>query len=130
MTGGNEKVCARLSSQSEVKMSTYRKIAVGEDAGDAVTVGIEKHDDGAVRAAVWWPSRGDVDADEADYESVEEALTAAEAARALHGFEEVVVTLQHDDLWQPEWGTLEDGVALSEDESYELARAMEASRDA
>jgi len=122
-------VLARLW-QSEVKMSAYRKIGVGEDAGDAVTVGIEENADGRVVAAVWWPSRGDVDADEADYDNVEEAFTAADAARALHGFPEVVVTLQRDDLWQPRWGTLNDGVALDDAESFELARAMEASRDA
>lgn len=39
--------------------------------------------------------------------------------------------LQSDDLWQSEWGDLTPGsAALTEDESYELARAMEASRDA
>ncbi len=111
-------------------MNAYRKIAVGEDAGDAVTVGIEENAEGRVVAAVWWPSRGDVDADEADYDSVEDAFKAAEASKALHGFPEVVVTLQRDNLWQPHWGVLNDGVALNEDESFELARAMEASRDA
>lgn len=111
-------------------MNAYRKIAVGDDAGDAVTVGIEENTEGRVIAAGWWPSRGDVDADEADYDSVEEALKAAEAAKALHGFPEVVVTLQRDDLWQSDWGALNDGVALNDDESFELARAMEASRDA
>jgi len=111
-------------------MSAYRKIGVGEDAGDAVTVGIERHEDGRLAAAVWWPSRGDIDADEVDYDSVEEALTAAEAAKALHGFPEVVVALQHDDLWQAQWGTLKDGVVLDDAESFELARATEASRDA
>lgn len=110
-------------------MSTYRKIEVGEEAPDAVTVGIERNGEGKVVAAVWWPSRGDVDADEASYDRVEDAFEAAEAARSLHGFGEVVVTLQSEDLWQRDWGTLE-GVALSEDESFELARATEASRDA
>jgi hypothetical protein len=111
-------------------MNQFRKIAVGEDAPDAVTIGIERDAEGRTHAAVWWPSKGDVDADEASYDTVEEAIEAAEAAKALHGFSEVVVTLQSDDLWRDEWGSLGTGIALSEDEEFELARATEASRDA
>lgn len=114
-------------------MTTYRQIAIGEDAPDAVTLGIERDETGAVRAAVWWPSRGDVDADEAAYPSVPEALAAAQAARQLHGFSEVVVTLQSADLWQDDWGQLQrsaEASNLSSDEVFELARATEASRDA
>ena len=112
-------------------MQRFRQIAKGEDAPDAVTIGIERDAAGAILAAVWWPSRGDVDADEVTYHSVAEAFDAAQAAKDLHGFAEIVVTLQSDDLWRPEWGELQpDGVALSEDEAFELARATEASRDA
>ena len=112
-------------------MNQYRQIALGERSPDAVTVGIERGADGQVMASVWWPSRGDSDAGEASYPSVEAALAAAEAARVLHGFSEVVVMLQSDDLWSAQWGTLApSGPQLSEDESYELARATEASRDA
>ena len=112
-------------------MSQFRRIAIGEDAADAVTVGIERDGEGAIVAAVWWPSRGDMDADEVRFASVGEALAAAEAAKTLHGFSEVVVTLQSDNLWQSEWGDLTPGgAALTDEESYELARAMEASRDA
>lgn len=111
-------------------MQKYRKVGIGEDIADAVTVGIERNADDKVIGVVWWPSHGDVDADEATYPSVEEAFAAAEAARQLHGFSEIVVTLQNDDLWDQNWGTLGDGIALSESESLELARATEAMRDA
>jgi len=112
-------------------MKRYRRIAIGEDAPDAVTVGIERSPEGGILASVWWPSHGDVDADEASYPSVEEAFAAAEAAKALHGFSEIVVMLQSDDLWRREWGELStERLVLSEEESFELARAMEASRDA
>lgn len=110
---------------------TFRRIGIGEDAGDAVTVGIERGPDGTLRGAVWWPSRGDVDPDEASYETVDEAMAAAEAAQTLHGFPEVVVMLQSDDLWSHRWGRLLPvGMTLSQDEAFELARATEASRDA
>lgn len=109
----------------------YRRIAIGEDAPDAVTVAIERRPGGVVGAAVWWPAKGDIDGDEAMYDSVPDAFSAAENARALHGFSEIVVTLQEDSLWQPAWGTLEaQGPSLNEDELFELARATEASRDA
>ena len=120
-------------------MPNYRRIPIGTDLEDAVTVGIEQRPDGTMAAAVWWPSRGDVDADEAEYGSVEEALAAAEAARALHGFGEVAVTLQSDNLWSPQWGTLAPGkepygridqVDLSDSEAFELAAAIEENRDA
>lgn len=68
----------------------YRLVDIGADMPDAVTVGIEP---GGEAAAVWWPSRGDVDADEMDFDSVATAFTAAEAARELHGFSEVVVAI-------------------------------------
>lgn len=105
-----------------------RQIRVGEDAPDAVTLGVERNEGGELVASVWWPSRGDVDADEASFATVPEALEAAEAARQLHGFAEVVVVLQSEGLWQREWGELQP--ALSEDEAFELAKATEASRDA
>ncbi|PXA90855.1 hypothetical protein DMC47_26915 [Nostoc sp. 3335mG] len=111
-------------------MTSYRTIAIGEDVADAVTVGIERNREGAVVASVWWPAHGDIDADEASYQQVEEALAAAEAARALHGFSQVVVMLQSDDLWQPRWGEIDRSAALSDEESFELARATEAMRDA
>lgn len=68
-------------------MSQFRRIVIGEDAADAVTVGIERDQEGAIVAAVWWPSRGDMDADEVRFASVGEALAAAEAAKTLHGFQ-------------------------------------------
>jgi hypothetical protein len=111
-------------------MQNYRRIEVGETAPDAVTVGIERSPDGGLLAAVWWPAHGDIDADEADYPSVPEALAAAHAARELHGFGEVVVTLQSDDLWDPQWGELVEPNHLNDAESFELARATEAMRDA
>jgi hypothetical protein len=111
-------------------MQFYRRIEVGETAPDAVTVGIEKDAEGALRAAVWWPAHGDIDADEAEYPSVPEALAAAHAAQELHGFAEVLVTLQSDDLWDAQWGELRLPNHLDDAESFELARATEAMRDA
>lgn len=112
-------------------MTRFRKLAIGEEAADAVTVGIERDATGKILAAVWWPSRGDVDADEATYPTVAEALAAAEAAKTLHGFSEVAIMLQCDDLWDKAWGELAPSAnQLTEAESYELARATEASRDA
>lgn len=116
-------------------MDRFERVKIGEGVLDAVTVGIERDADGAVRAAVWWPSHGDVDADEAQYDTVEEALEAARAAKALHRFSRIVVMLQSDDLWRSQWGQLsidtsEAADHLSEAESFELARATEASRDA
>ena len=113
-------------------MKTYRRIAVGEGAPGAVTLGIEKGPDGQPVSVVWWPSHGDVDADEKSYPSVQEGLAAAEAARELHDFDEVVVALQSDELWQEHWGRLQPppGPALTDEEGFELARATEASRDA
>src|SRR5690606_6402100 len=64
----------------------YRRVAVGEMTEDAVTVGIECDPEGRYKAAVWWEAKGDVDADEAEYDDVGEALAAAEAAKTLHGF--------------------------------------------
>lgn len=113
----------------EDKMRTFRHIAIGQNAPNAVTVGIERDASGRVVVAVCWPSRGDVDA-EARYDTVPEALDAAEVVVELHGFAEIVVTLQSDDLWRPEWGQLQPAIALSDAEAFALAKATEASRDA
>ncbi|WP_157959923.1 hypothetical protein [Devosia submarina] len=126
----------------EQDQSTYRQIAIGDVVPDAVTVGLERGADGAIKAAVWWEARGDVDADEAEYSDVREALAAAEAARTLHGFGEVVIALQDGLSWQGEWGELRSPprsrepvgdvsqTDLSEDEVFELAAGIEAERDA
>lgn len=119
----------------------YRRVEPGSTHGDAVTVSIERRD-GAVRAALWWEARGDADAGEVAFDTVPAALEAAEAARVLHGFDEVVVVLAEEGLWQPEWGVLQpDGPArepigdlrqtdLSSEEAFELAADIEAERDA
>jgi len=121
---------------------TYRQVAVGADADNAVTVGIERNAQGQLIAAVWWPSKADMDADEAEYGDVAAALAAAEASRELHGFAEVVVTIQSDDLWQDQWGQLAplepsrepigdiSGTDLSDREALSLAQGIEAERDA
>lgn len=126
----------------EQQRSTYRQVAIGETTTDAVSVGIEKDVAGSVKAAVWWEAKGDVDADEAEYSDVGQALAAAEAAKTLHGFGEIVVALQDGIDWQPEWGELKsDPLArepigdvtqanLSDDEAFELAAHIEAERDA
>jgi hypothetical protein len=122
--------------------AAYRQIPVGEMTPDAVTVGIEKDGNGQLKAAVWWEAKGDVDADEAEYADVAEALAAADAAKTLHGFSAVVVALQDGLAWQSEWGQLQadtrsrepigdiTGTDLSNDEGYELAAGIEAERDA
>lgn len=112
-------------------MRQFRRIAIGEQSPHAVTVDIERDAAGQAVATVRWPSHDDAGADAARYPSVVEAIEAAEAAKILHGFSEVLVALQGDDLWRPEWGELGQGANhLSEAESFELARATEASRDA
>ena len=120
----------------------YRQVPVGASAADAVTVGIETNSDGQLKAAVWWSAKGDVDADEAEFADVEEAFAAAEAARALHGFAEVVVAMADPSLWRDAWGRLEgDGLAKepvgdlrgtdpSSGEAFALARDIETERDA
>lgn len=120
----------------------YRLVPIGQQSPDAVTVGIELAADGRRKAAVWWQAKGDIDADEAEYDDVGEALAAAEAARALHGFGEVVVVLSQPDLWDGNWGQLRlPDVAkepigdirqtdLTPQETYELAVGIEEERDA
>lgn len=121
---------------------SYRLVPIGEQSSDAVTVGIELAEDGTRKAAVWWEAKGDIDADEAEYDDVSAALAAAEAARALHGFDEVVVVLARPDLWDDRWGQLRlPDVAkeplgdvrqtdLTARETYALAAGIEEERDA
>ncbi len=121
---------------------SYRLVPIGEPSPDAVTVGIELTENGALKAAVWWESKGDIDADEAEYDDVSAALAAAEAARALHGFSEVVVVLARPDLWDNHWGQLRlpdvarepigdvRATDLTSGEAYELAAGIEEERDA
>lgn len=122
--------------------ASYRLVPIGQQSPDAVTVGIELAEDGTHKAAVWWESKGDIDADEAEYGEVTEALAAAEAARALHGFKEVVVVLSRPDLWDSRWGHLRlpdiakepigdvQETDLTSTETYELAAGIEEERDA
>lgn len=121
---------------------SFRQVPVGATVPQAVTVGIESDGGAGHKAAVWWDAVADVDADEAEFIDVAAALDAAEGARALHGFSEVVVTLQDGVKWQAGWGELRplhrgnepvgdiSGVGLSEEESFELAADIEAERDA
>src|SRR5690606_11952014 len=48
----------------------FRQVALGSSNADAVTVGIETGTEGPPRAAVWWESKGDIDADEAEFDDV------------------------------------------------------------
>lgn len=121
---------------------SYRLVPIGEPVPDAVTVGIEPAEDGTLKAAVWWESKGDIDADEAEFDDVAAALTAAEAAHELHGFREVVVVLSRPDLWDSRWGQLRlpevakepigdvRATDLTSRETYELAAGIEEERDA
>ncbi|MBE0579527.1 hypothetical protein [Devosia sp.] len=122
--------------------ASYRLVPIGQQSPDAVTVGVELAEDGTRKAAVWWESKGDIDADEAEYGDVVEALAAAEAARALHGLAEVVVVLSRPDLWDNQWGYLRlpdiakepigdvRDTDLSSRETYALAAGIEEERDA
>ena len=122
--------------------ASYRLVPIGQPSPDAVTVGIELAEDGTHKAAVWWEAKGDIDADEAEYDDVATALAAAEAARELHGFSEVVVVLSRPDLWDSQWGKLRlpeiakepigdvQETDLSSSETYELAAGIEEERDA
>jgi|GEM_PF-1579125 hypothetical protein len=121
---------------------SYRQVAVGSKNPLAVTVGIESDGHGGHKAAVWWESVADIDGDEAEYPDVPTAFAAAEAARALHRFHEVVVVLQEGIEWDESWGGLHSApinnepigdisaAGLSPDESYTLAAGIEAERDA
>jgi hypothetical protein len=122
--------------------ATYRLVPIGQQSPDAVTVGIELAEDGNRKAAVWWEAKGGIEADEAEYGDVPEALAAAEAARALHGFDEVVVVLSRPDLWDGRWGQLRlpevakepigdvTQTDLTSGETYDLAAGIEEERDA
>jgi hypothetical protein len=124
------------------KPKSYRLVPIGQQSPDAVTVGIELGEGDRRKGAVWWEAKGDIDADEAEYDDVSQALVAAEAARALHGFDEVVVVLSQPDLWDSSWGQLRlPDVAkepigdvtqtdLTSGETYELAAGIEEERDA
>ena len=121
---------------------SFRQVPVGATVPQAVTVGIES--DGAVghKAAIWWDAVGDVDADEAAFIDVAAALDAAEGARVLHGFAEVVVTLQDGVSWQDGWGELRpiassnepigdvSDAGLSDGEAFDLAAGIETQSDA
>ena len=105
-------------------------------------MGIDSDGAAGHKAAVWWEAVSDVDADKTDFIDVAAALDAAEGARALHGFSEVVVILQDGVKWQSGWGELRalktgneplgdvSGVELTDAESFELAADIEAERDA
>ncbi|WP_193334502.1 hypothetical protein [Devosia beringensis] len=120
---------------------SYRQVAVASKNPLAVTVGVERAGAG-YKAAVWWESVADIDGDEAEYADVATAFAAAEAARALHRFHEVVVVLQEGVDWNESWGDLRSApidnepignisaAGLSPDESYTLAAGIEAERDA
>ena len=120
---------------------SYRQVAVGSKNPLAVTVGIERDGQGGHKAAVWWESVADIDGDEAEYADIATAFDAAEAARALHRFHEVVVVLQDGVVWRDRWGRMQAptgnepigdirGAGLSSEESYALAVSIEAQRDA
>ena len=119
---------------------SYRRVAIDAPAENVVTVGIEAAEDGTPMAAVWWNAKAGVEAGEEEYHVVTEALAAAEAARQLHDFDEVVVVLQHEGLWDSTWGTLIgasrepigniEATDLSSDEAFNLAKGIEAERDA
>lgn len=118
---------------------TYRRVSIDTPVPNAVTVGIEREDD-QTRAAVWWDAKTGVEAGEQQHLAVEDAFVAAQAARELNGFDEIVVVLQSDDLWDAKWGQLNDAsrepigniedTDLNSDEAFELAAGLEAESDA
>lgn len=117
----------------------YRRVGLDTIIANVVTVGIESRD-GQTLAAVWWDSKPGVGSDEQQYANVEEAFSAAAAARNLHDFDDIVVILQSDDLWDTRWGQLGSinpepvgefkDTGLSSAEAYELAAGIEADNDA
>ena len=121
---------------------SFRQVPVGTTIPQAVTVGIESDGAAGHKAAIWWDSLGDVDADEVSFIDVAAALDAAEGARVLHGFSEVVVILQEGVHWQDGWGELRplqtgneplgdvSDVGLSEGEAFDLAAGIETQSDA
>ena len=121
---------------------SFRQVPIGTSVPNAVTVGIESDGTAGYKAAVWWDAVGDVDADEADFIGVAAALDAAEGARVLHGFAEIVVTLQEGVVWQEGWGHLQpiasgnepigdvSGAGLSDEEAFDLAAGLETQSDA
>lgn len=121
---------------------SFRQVPVGASVAQAVTVGIESDGSSGHKAAIWWDAVGDVDADEAAFIDVAAALDAAEGARVLHGFSEVVVTLQDGVKWQDGWGELRplpisnepigdvSDTGLSEGEAFDLAAGLETESDA
>ena len=69
------------------------------------------HGQAPVRATVGWNAHfrrkvGDVGSDEGAERDVESALAQAQRLVERYGFQCVVIVLEHDDLWKPQWGTL------------------------
>jgi len=110
---------ARSSEQERSAARTYRQTG-DEDEITTVEVGISSMMPGEVEACVMWPDRllrGDVvPANMTASMPVLDALEYAEIVRARYGFPEVVILVQHEDLWREEWGQL-----LGIDESELLA---------
>lgn len=68
------------------------------------------HGKAPVRATVGWNAhsrRGrDVGSDEGAEIAVEKALAQAHRLVERYGFQCIVIVLEHEDLWDPKWGTL------------------------
>lgn len=91
-------------------MPTYYRVAENETPFDAVTIAIGQSDSKGVEAGLFWPARefgGQYF--EAGIEvlgDVESAFSRAHEVARERGFERIAVMLQHDGLWDDDWGTL------------------------
>jgi len=68
------------------------------------------HGKAPVRATVGWNAHSrkgrDVGSDEGAERDVEAALAQAHRLVERYGFQCIVIVLEHEDLWDPKWGTL------------------------
>lgn len=84
-------------------------VGIGSDAAAFAAAGMVY---GEQRASVMWPDRlhqGDKVVGAGEHcNSVPEALARADEIAALYGFQRVVISIQHRDLWDEAWGELAD----------------------
>lgn len=97
-------------------MAVYERIPAEEIVEGAITVAIHETPEDGVRAWVkWGPFIADGVHRHGDFEGplpVPGALERAAQLGPLYELDRVVVYLESDGLWQPQWGTLVTSVPL------------------
>jgi len=92
------------------QMPTYYRVSESETPFDAVTIAIGQADGEELEAGLFWPAREIghqyFEAGAEVLETVEAAFTRAQEIASERGFERIAVMLQHDGLWDDDWGTL------------------------